>query len=536
MTPIVDEPSGRMTNIPFNEPDKWFLTANERGNTHTILDSRHPDGSAWSTGNQVRALIDGQTYFRELFMAVQAMHAGDLLMFTDWRGDPDERLDGPGTEVGGVFADAARRGVDVRGLLWRSHSDAAQFSASENRRLEEIIDAAGGQCLLDMRVRPLGSHHQKLVVLRHANHPERDVAFIGGIDLCHGRRDDHQHLGDPQTLELAALYGSRPPWHDIQLAVQGPAVGDAETVFRERWNDPAPISSNPVHFIQDKIRGEIRTARPLPPQIPDPEPRGDHAAQLLRTYPRRLSGYPFAPKGEMSVARGYQKALLQARSLIYVEDQYLWSGDVAKVFASALIREPELRLIVIIPGYPDRDGSALPPNLVGRDAAMQILQKAGGPRVAVYSLENAAGTPIYVHAKACVIDDTWGCVGSDNANRRSWTHDSELSCAVLHIGSDKSNSWARAMRLELAHEHLGSNASMVDLADPIQTFEIFHKTATDLDSWHADGSIGPRPTGQLRNYNLLKLKWWTRLWASPIYRILYDPDARSIRKRLMHRF
>ena len=53
-----------------------------------------------------------------------------------------------------------------------------------------MIDAAGGQCLLDMRVRPGGSHHMKLVVLRHAGLPDRDVAFLGGIDLCHGRRDD----------------------------------------------------------------------------------------------------------------------------------------------------------------------------------------------------------------------------------------------------------------------------------------------------------------------------------------------------------
>jgi phosphatidylserine/phosphatidylglycerophosphate/cardiolipin synthase-like enzyme len=38
---------------------------------------------------------------------------------------------------------------------------------------------------------------------------------------------------------------------------------------------------------------------------------------------------------------------------------------------------------------------------------------------------------VYVHAKACVVDDTWTCVGSDNLNLRSWTHDSELSCAVI---------------------------------------------------------------------------------------------------------
>ena len=49
----------------------------------------------------------------------------------------------------------------------------------------------------------------------------------------------------------------------------------------------------------------------------------------------------------------------------------------------------------------------------------------------MYGVENHAGTPVYVHAKVCVVDDVWAAVGSDNVNRRSWTHDSELSCAVL---------------------------------------------------------------------------------------------------------
>lgn len=310
------------------------------------------------TGNEVRALVHGATYFRELLTAVQAMGAGDLLMFTDWRGDPDERLQGAGTEIGTVFAAASRRGVDVRGLLWRSHFDRFQFSASENRHLGEEIEEAGGQCLLDMRVRPLGSHHQKLVVLRHPLNPERDVAFIGGIDLCHGRNDDRHHGGDPQRQEMAAVYGTRPPWHDIQLAVQGPAVGDAETVFRERWNDPAPLSRNPFHLIGERLRRQDRTARPLPPQLPDPPPRGSHAVQILRTYPPRRPGYPFAPKGERSVARGYQKALARARSLVYIEDQYLWSVDVAKVFADVVYDAVnsgggfEIASVSTIPGGP----------------------------------------------------------------------------------------------------------------------------------------------------------------------------------------
>ncbi len=109
--------------------------------------------------------------------------------------------------------------------------DRLRFSDRENRHLGEEIEAAGGVCLLDMRVRPGGSHHQKFVVLRHPQRPWLDVAFLGGIDLCHSRRDDRDHDGDPQSQPMATVYGRRPPWHDLQLAVRGPAVGDIEATF-----------------------------------------------------------------------------------------------------------------------------------------------------------------------------------------------------------------------------------------------------------------------------------------------------------------
>ncbi len=412
--------------------DDWFLTAAERGNPATRLDSRHPDGAAWTTGNEVRPLIHGKPYFAELLSRVRDLRAGDLLLFTDWRGDPDQWLADAGPEVAAAFSDAARRGALVRGLVWRSHLDQLQFSGRENRHLGEEVDAAGGQCLLDMRVRPGGSHHMKLVVLRHAGRPERDVAFVGGIDLCHSRRDDAAHHGDPQRQPMAAVYGHRPPWHDIQLLISGPAVGDLETVFRERWEDPAPLTRNPMARIHDLFDHVDDDARRLPPQQPDPPRCGQHAVQVLRTYPYRRRGYSFAPQGERSIARAYLKVVPRARSLIYLEDQYLWSNTVADVLARALAANPSLHLIAVLPRFPDQDGKlSLPPNLLGRVAALQTLRAAGGDRVAVYSLENEAGVPIYVHAKVCVIDDTWAIVGSDNFNRRSWTHDSELSCAVI---------------------------------------------------------------------------------------------------------
>ena len=462
-----------------------------------------------------------------------------MLLFTDWRGDPDERLDGPGSEVGEVFAAAAARGAEVRGLVWRSHLDRFQFSARENRHLGDEIEAAGGQCLLDMRVRPMGSHHQKLVVVRHGARPDDDVAFVGGIDLCHSRRDDSAHRGDPQKQEMAHVYGRRPPWHDVQLRIQGPAVGALETVFRERWDDPAPLSRNPVHLVGERLRGEDRRARPLPPRRPDPHPAGRQAVQVLRTYPVRHPGYPFARHGERSIARGYLKALRRARGLVYLEDQYLWSWEVAHGFAQALARTPSLHMIVVIPEFPDQDGrTALPPNLLGRAQALRVLRAAAPDRFAVYCLENAEGTPIYVHAKVGVIDDVWACVGSDNANRRSWTHDSELSCAVV----DGDGTFARSLRLRLAREHLGMDPEQddeddpVDLADPERMFDAFRDSARRLDAWHATGEQGGRPPGQLRVYRQPGLSRLTRAWSGVLYRTLYDPDGRSPRDRIARTF
>jgi phosphatidylserine/phosphatidylglycerophosphate/cardiolipin synthase-like enzyme len=507
--------------------DGWFLTGEERGNPHTEIDRRHPDGAAWSTGNEVRPLVHGRTYFAELLATVRATRAGDHLFFTDWRGDPDERLGGPGTEASTVLCEAAGRGVVVKGLMWRSHLDRFAFSAAENRHLGEEIEEAGGEILRDMRIGAGGSHHQKIVVVRHPGRPERDVAFVGGIDLCHSRNDDAEHLGDPQPIKMSPRYGPRPPWHDIQLAIRGPAVGDVDFCFRERWTDPTPLTRNPFYRLADLFRHDDDRADRLPAQPPDPPRCGTDAVQVLRTYPYWRSGYRFAPRGERSVARGYGKALRQGRRLIYVEDQYLWSARVAESFAEALAANPELRLIAVVPLYPDQPGTvADATQLIGRGQAIATLQRAGGDRVAVYGLENHAGSPVYVHAKVCVVDDTWLAVGSDNFNMRSWTHDSELSCAILDESGDAAG-LPRTVRLALAREHLDrADGDDEDLVDPVQAFDTFGKVVEELEAWYSDGSAGPRPPGRLRRYRLPSAPRWARAAATVLYPTFFDPDGR----------
>ncbi|MDQ6850752.1 MAG: phospholipase D-like domain-containing protein [Actinomycetota bacterium] len=529
--------------------EDWFLHASERGNPDTGIDRRH-DGIAWTTGNQARALVHGAVYFAELFRRVQAMRRGDMIMFTDWRGDPDQLLAGPGTGVSRVLCAAASRGVIVKGLVWRSHLDRFSFSEEQNRHLGEEIEAAGGECVLDQRVRPGGSHHQKLVVLRHPDRPELDIAFAGGIDLCHSRRDDRDHTGDPQPQPIAAVYGKRPPWHDAQLAIRGPAVGDVEASFRERWDDPAALTRNPIDRVMDVVHGADDRADPLPAQRPDPDVIGTHAVQVLRTYPNRLRGYPFARRGERSVARAYSKVIGNARSIIYVEDQYFWATSIVRCFAEALSANPELRLIAVIPHHPDQDGRfSLPPNLVGRQQAMELVRAAGGDRVAFYGPENHVGTPVYVHAKVCVVDDVWASIGSDNVNRRSWTHDSELSCAVLDDQHDErmpqvldrfgdgARRYARELRLELAREHLDrTDGDDADLVDPVSAFERFRAGAERLQLWHDAGRVGERPSGRLRPIRLDPLGRATLRWADPLYRMVYDPDGRPRGMRRRDRF
>jgi len=154
---------------------------------------------------------------------------------------------------------------------------------------------------------------------------------------------------------------------------------------------------------------------------------------------------------------------------------------------------------------------------------------------------------VYVHAKVCVIDDVWACVGSDNVNRRSWTHDSELSCAVLDETRDDRHPadpagrgdgarvYARQLRLRLACEHLDLDSDET-LLDPVQAFETFARSAAALDQWSRAGRTGPRPPGRLRPYQLPALSEGTMRWARPVYHAIYDPDGRPSRLRRSRAF
>ena len=483
----------------------WLLMASERGNPHARIDDVRSDGTAWSLGNEVTPLVHGATYFADLADRIAAMGEGDRIYFVDWRGDPDEQLNDAGDTLVDVLVAALGRGVDVRGLLWRSHWRKFGFHSERAFELGKTLEAHGGECLRDMRVRTGGAHHQKFVVLRHRDDPTRDVAYAGGIDLCHSRRDDHGHGGDPQPLAIAPEYGPNPAWHDVQVAVRGPAVHDVETTFRERWEDDAPLTSNPGRRFTSWLQAEDQDPDPLGEQWPPPPPvaGATDVVQIARTYPPLLPvPHDFAPDGERSIALGNAKAMSNARRLVYVEDQYLWGPEVGAHFADALRDNPDLRLVIVLPVLPDLDGTvSRMTQWHARRAALDPIREAGGDRVVVFGLTNDDGLPIYVHSKVCIIDDRWASVGSDNLNRRSWSSDSEIACFVTDERTESLATDAPApddvfplrLRRLLCAEHLGIEEDDVP-DDPHELFDLLVDSATALDKWYAAGA-GDQPRG-----------------------------------------
>jgi phosphatidylserine/phosphatidylglycerophosphate/cardiolipin synthase-like enzyme len=324
-------------------------------------------------------------------------------------------------------------------------------------------------------------------------------------------------------------------------------VGDLDFTFRERWEDPTPLNYSNV--LRAWLTPRRRSTKPLPDALPEPPPAGSHAVQVLRTYPARRPPYPFAPQGERSIARAYAKAFPRARRLIYIEDQFFWSTEVVGLLAETLKRNLDLHVIAVVPRHPDKDGRISgPPNRIGQQQAMALIDAAGGDRVAFYDLENEAGAPIYVHAKVCVIDDVWVSVGSDNLNRRSWTHDSEIACAVIDARlddrtpadpaglGDGARRFARDLRLQLWAEHLGTSPANPDLLDPVRGFAVWRQTATALDGWYDADKRGTRPPGQARPHHLAPIGAHNRWWADLIYRTVYDPDGRPKQLRRTHGF
>jgi hypothetical protein len=290
---------------PSVTPEEWLLTETELG------PFRSP---AFTRDNVVDFFVDAEGYYNLLADRLDALLAGDRVLFAGWRFSPEQLLRPTVAGSPGIL-DRLRKlradGIAVRALLYGSHFSTLPvrrprvptLPSKDNFDFRTGLVEAGAEAILDARVGDFGSLHQKCAVVQGA--AEGPCAFLGGIDVCLDRWDNGAHVDPPVWQREPDFLGTKISlrgWHDVQCAVFGPAVGQIWQSLVERWNDPtrpSRIDATPAPIPQSEAPGP-------------PTRSGTQAVQVLRTLTCK-GVYSFLTGGEFTVTAAYRKALHRAR-------------------------------------------------------------------------------------------------------------------------------------------------------------------------------------------------------------------------------
>lgn len=425
-----------------------------------------PGRNCWRVerARRVAFLVDGADYFSAFRAA--AIRARRSIFILAWDFDSRTRLLPGGADDGfpealGDFLNAlAKRSSDLaiyvldwdfavlyaadRELLplfklgWRTH-----------RRLHFRLDAA----------HPAGaSHHQKVVVIDDA------LAFVGGIDLTHCRWDTPAHRpDDPRRRHPDG--NPCPPFHDIQMAVDGDAAAALGELARERWRRATG------RHVRAEGAGGID---PWPPSlVPD---LTDVDVGIARTEP----AYKDHPEIQ-EIKRLYLDIIEAARGRLYIENQYFSAASIAAALVRRL-REQDGPEVVVVSRR--RYGTWLEESVMGSLRARlhpRLRDASADGRYAAYYPHVPGLEPelLNVHAKLLVGDDDWVTVGSANLSNRSMGFDTECNLVIEAAGDARIRSAIRALRHRMLSEHLGTSTQ--DVAEKERETATLRGTIAALD-------------------------------------------------------
>jgi phosphatidylserine/phosphatidylglycerophosphate/cardiolipin synthase-like enzyme len=406
-------------------------------------------------GGSLDVLIDGAEALPR--MVAELERAESHVHIAGWYFSPDFALtrEGEPAILRHLLAELAER-VDVRVLVWAG-APLPLFRPSRGtvRRMRERL-CAGTQirCALDAKERPMHCHHEKTIVV------DDRVAFVGGIDLTSEAGDRFDTSGHRARGQVG--------WHDASARVAGPAVADIAEHFRMRWREVSGEESAPVGTV---------------------EPAGNVELQIVRTVPERV--YKAKPRGDFRILESYVRALRSARRLIYLENQFLWSPEIASILTDKLRRPStdDFRLLIVLPAKPNAGADDT------RGTLGELVEAdAGSGRLLACTLFARAGRladPVYVHAKIGVVDDAWLTVGSANLNDHSLFNDTEMN-VVTH-----DTAIARQTRLRLWAEHLELPIEQV-AGEPPQVIDDYWKPISEEQ-------LARRQAGEPLTHRLVRL-------------------------------
>ncbi|KAK4130101.1 phospholipase D/nuclease [Trichocladium antarcticum] len=399
-------------------------------------------------GNMVKWYVDGRDYFWAVSVALEK--AKETIYIEDWWLSPELFLRRPPSQnpewrLDQVLKRRAEAGVKIYIVVYREVEAALTCNSAHTKHALQALCPEGtpGHGNIKIMRHPdhnvlenaadmtfYWAHHEKFIVIDY------EMAFIGGLDLCFGRWDNHQHalsdwhpegndreiwpgqdfnnnrvldfknVQDWEQNELDKSDSGRMPWHDVAMGVIGPCVYDIAEHFVLRWNFVKRDKykrNKQYEWIElrgrqgedEDLVGVQRPKHPVGGYVLHPhtgletknlEGRGTVRAQIVRSCDDWSSGV----LTDHSIQNAYSDVIRNAQHYVYIENQFFITatGDqqlpirntIGRAIVDAVVRaakeQRKFRVIILIPSVPGFAGDLRDDAAVGTRAIMDYQYKS----------------------------------------------------------------------------------------------------------------------------------------------------------------
>ncbi|KAI1491290.1 hypothetical protein F5X96DRAFT_678512 [Biscogniauxia mediterranea] len=399
-------------------------------------------------GNLIKWYVDGRDYFWAVSEALE--QAKETIYIADWWLSPELFLRRPPYfnqewRLDYILKRRAEAGVKIYIIVYREVEAAITCNSEHTKHALQGLCPEGSPGYGNIKIMRhpdhnvlenaadmtfYWAHHEKFIVIDYA------MAFIGGLDLCFGRWDNHQHMlsdmhpegvanemwpgqdfnnnrvmdfknvQDWMQNELSKAEYGRMPWHDVAMGVIGPCVYDIAEHFVLRWNfvkrdkykrndkydwimlrgregeDEDLVGvQRPTHPVGDYV------LHPLTPlETKNLNNRGTVHAQIVRSSADWSSGI----LTDHSIQNAYAEIIRNAQHYVYIENQFFITatGDqqspihntIGRAIVDACVRAGKegrkFRVIIIIPAIPGFAGDLRDDAATGTRAIMDYQYKS----------------------------------------------------------------------------------------------------------------------------------------------------------------
>ncbi|KAL4803185.1 hypothetical protein BDV18DRAFT_44377 [Aspergillus unguis] len=399
-------------------------------------------------GNKVKWYVDALDYLWAVSIALE--EAKEVIYIEDWWLSPELFLRRPPLttqewRLDEILKRKAEAGVKIYVIVYKEVNQALTCNSAHTKHALRALCPEGspGHGNINIMRHPdhnifenaadmtlYWAHHEKFIVIDY------NVAFIGGIDLCFGRWDAHQHpladvhpshlraeifpgqefnnnrimdfqsVGDWQSNELSKAEYGRMPWHDVAMGLIGESVYDIAEHFVLRWNfikrdkykrDPGVdwlLLEGRTGEDEDLV-GVQRPKFPVGDYVQHPYkplssklrgPQGSSTTQIVRSSADWSSGILV----EHSIQNAYKEIISKAEHFVYIENQFFITatGDeqrpvlntIGRSIVDACVRAGKegrtFRVIIVIPAIPGFAGDLRQNAAAGTRAIMDYQYKS----------------------------------------------------------------------------------------------------------------------------------------------------------------